>query len=1074
MTRKLVMGLVFLLFTSSIESQIVDKEKWRLHPELLIKKEREMAQRLFYLRTKAKEVDQSAFDVVYYQLNLNIVPDSEFIHGDVYLRAKSTVPELSEVILNLSDTLTVDSIKLEDLHLTFTHSADLLTIELDRTYATGEEFSFSIFYRGYPEATGFGSFTFRMHNGVPIISSLSEPFGARSWWPCKDNPADKADSVDINVTVPQNLIVASNGVLLDVVDNLNGTKTYKWHESYPITTYLVSVAITNYETFSDYYHYSPTDSMEVQYYVYPEDYAKAVEDFNVTVDMIEYYSSTFGQYPFIREKYGMAEFPWGGAMEHQTCTSYGSRLITGNHTYDWIIAHELAHQWWGNMITMRSWPHIWLNEGFASYSEALYWEYKYGEDAYHEYMDDFDRLGYFEGSVYVEDSTNEWALFSRTVYDKGAWVLHMLRHVMGDSAFFQALRKYAADTNLAYGNATTEDFRVICESVYGNDLSWFFSEWVYGTGRPKYYYDWSYSYEAGTYTVNLRITQMQTNIFKMPLDITIYAGATDTTFVVWDSLISQDFTFYLSEAPESIKIDKDNWVLKKLQLARVYTIAGMVEDAATGYGVPNAYIYWAGPIDPQAGIADTFGIDSTDAEGNYHISLITGLYQFSAYKEGYLSTSSIFIELNQDTVIDFSLTSPILSINIDSISIDLTEGELYIDTIRIENVGSGKLLYSLTEVSSYNRSRKGVILPHYTYGLKSLVHNFNFNGQPTANREHKNLPPVDTLWRLVCEDPMDNMDGTLDIDKTYLQINDGNFSFKVVTHKIFGQLKDLYYLLFLDTDHDNSTGAPMYELGIDYMILVSYFAPGMYAILYNMVTGDWFLPSYYDIAPNSDYFVFSFLLSEMQNPTKLDMFSLIYNPNNLLFDRDWAPDEGQGHFSFSTEDVAWISESQFFGIVPSDSTHKLIITIDPVGLDSGVYHYYLVIDYNQPVDTNYLAEPKVIPITLNYTGVEEISTHPSIYTLSDNFPNPFSGTTKIRYGIPKPTKVRLAIYNIVGQKIVTLINADKEPGYYEICWNGKDEQGNIANNGIYFYRLVLQPIGEAAEYVKTKKAILLR
>jgi len=504
--------------------------------------------------------NQWEFDVIYYGLDLKIDVPTEIIYGAVTMLAKSKVASLNTVSLDLYDNMTVDSIKMGIINLSYTHSTDLINITLNRTYTLDENFLLTVYYHGHPVEGGFQAFDFSYHGSpsVPIISSLSEPYFARTWWPCKDHPSDKADSADIIVTIPSNLIVASNGLLREVIDNGNGTKTYKWHESYPITTYLISVAITNYQIFSHYYHYSPTDSMEVRYFVYPEYYSQAVANYGITVGAIEFYAQTFGEYPFITEKYGMAHFPWGGGMEHQTCTSI---LYSWYDSY--VIVHELSHQWWGDYITCGSWHHIWLNEGFATYCEALYFEYIYGKSYYHTYMGYLDYAG--GGTIYVQDTTDVWEIFSGLVYDKGGWVLHMLRHVVGDSDFFEILRTYYADPRFANKSALTEDFQEVCETVSGMDLDWFFQEWIYGTYRPNYRVSWMYENLGGTYRVYLHLDQVQTTppqIFTMPIDVTITTSQGSTTFVVFNNQRNQDFQFDLSSQPTALALDKDKWILK--------------------------------------------------------------------------------------------------------------------------------------------------------------------------------------------------------------------------------------------------------------------------------------------------------------------------------------------------------------------------------------------------------------------------------------------------------------------------------------------------------------------------------
>lgn len=513
--------------------------------------------------TKLRSSPSSDFDVTYYRLQLEIDPIDQLLAGNVTIKAIAEKSGLRQIALDLSDGMVVSWIESNDRPLNFSHVDHQVQISLPRSYSYGEGFEVVVHYSGRPMRTGFGSFAFDSHAGAPIISTLSEPFGARDWWPCQDHPADKADSVDVIVTVPTGLTVASNGTLRSRTDNGDGTSTFFWAERYPITTYLVSLAITNYRTYSEYYHYSDVDSMEVQYYVYPESYHQATEDFSVTVPMIACYADLFGEYPFVKEKYGMAQFPWSGAMEHQTCTSYGTWLIRGDHSYDAVVAHELAHQWFGDLITMTRWSHIWLNEGFASYAEALWAEHLGGKTKYHDYMQSFDP-GTFPTSVFVYDSTNAAALFSKTVYDKGALVLHMLRHVMGDQAFFTALRTYVI--SFAFGNATTEQFRDICESAYGADLDWFFQQWVYGRYRPAYEYSWQDTLIAGHHHLTLRIDQVQQNIgpFKMPLDIRVSTQAGDTTFVVWCESASHRFNFDLEHTVTDVTIDPDHWVLKKI------------------------------------------------------------------------------------------------------------------------------------------------------------------------------------------------------------------------------------------------------------------------------------------------------------------------------------------------------------------------------------------------------------------------------------------------------------------------------------------------------------------------------
>jgi aminopeptidase N len=404
---------------------------------------------------------------------------------------------------------------------------------------------------------------------IPWIWTLSEPYGAPDWWPCKDNPTDKADSIDVWVTCDENFKAGSQGKLISVTSAGPGFHTYHWKHRYPISTYLVSVALTDYAEFSDWYKYAPGDSMEILNYVIPPVATITRSQLGLTVPMLEIFSDLYGLYPFVTEKYGHSQFGWGGGMEHQTMTSLGKHPTFG-FTED-LVAHELAHQWFGDMITMKTWPDIWLNEGFATYSVALYRERRYGKASSDLYMASriLSVLAVDAGSVYVSDTTNISSLFSgRLVYNKGACVLKMLRYVVGDSLFFAAMKSYATDSRFRFKNASTGDLKGVFENVSGKDLGYFFQQWIYGEGFPNYYYEWGWVSEGSGSRVRLSLSQTSgTNpvFFTMPLDIRISGGGADTTITVTNDSASQAWVWSLPFAPESLVIDPDNRILKTIQ-----------------------------------------------------------------------------------------------------------------------------------------------------------------------------------------------------------------------------------------------------------------------------------------------------------------------------------------------------------------------------------------------------------------------------------------------------------------------------------------------------------------------------
>lgn len=503
-------------------------------------------------------------DIGYYKLNLNISYTQQYLLGEatVSFKAKSTI---SSCFLDLRSTLKVDSIKLGAKKLVFNRTTDKVNITLDKAYTENQAVTLIIYYQGSPVASAFGSFTFSTHGTgtpAPVIWSLSEPYGAPDWFPCKDTPADKADSTDVWVTMPQGFVSVSNGVLTKTIDNSNGTRTYQWKNRYPIAHYLISISCSNYTEYKNYFKYSGTDSMVVTHYIYPENFSPNVKNqLDQTPFMLKLFSDKFGLYPFIKEKYGHAQCGFGGGMEHQTCSSMGS--FDGS-----LVAHELAHQWFGDKITCKSWDHIWLNEGFATFSEAIYAEALGGKNAYQANINSnmvFAKRA--AGSIFVKNISNENEIFNfNRTYAKGAVVLHMLRGIVGDEKFFKILQNYLA-SSLAYNSATTEDFQKVAEQTTGLNLDYFFKEWIYGESYPKYNYGWTTAKVAdGSTTVSLKVTQTKNTTpeyFSMPVDIKIITPQGETTTIVFIDKATQDIEIpNIKGDVTQVLFDPDTKILK--------------------------------------------------------------------------------------------------------------------------------------------------------------------------------------------------------------------------------------------------------------------------------------------------------------------------------------------------------------------------------------------------------------------------------------------------------------------------------------------------------------------------------
>ncbi|HWP83138.1 MAG TPA: M1 family aminopeptidase [Bacteroidota bacterium] len=532
----------------------------------------------------------SLIDVTYYHLNLRVTTLPNRLSGAVRLLATSLVNSLFTISLDLRNTMIVDSVIVDGVRATILQQPSVIAITLPRAYQQGEIIDLTIYYGGQPSSSGFGSFTFSTSNvdGTPWVWSLSEPYGARDWWPCKDHPADKADSLDVWVTVAENLRVGSQGILTEVADNGNSTKTYKWKHRYPIATYLVSLAIGNYSPSSDWFKYSSTDSMEIlNYFLAPP--TTTLQILQSTVPMLEIFSEMFGLYPFVSEKYGHAEFGWGGGMEHQTMTSISGILSEG------LVAHELAHQWFGDMITLKSWRDIWLNEGFATYAVALYRERRYGMSSYRSYMlNQMSSALNTTAPLFVADTTNLWGLFDgNLVYAKGAAVLHMLRNVIGDSLFFAGLKAYAGDGRFRFKTATTEDLRGVFEDVTGLDLRFFFDEWVYGSGYPHFNVNWRNGMGQSGPIVEVRIAQPPRSgnpqFFVMPIELRLWSLDKDTLITVWVRSSDTTYTIPLSFVVSSLEVDPNSWLLKTATVTHVSTLDARPTSFSLFQNFPNPF-----------------------------------------------------------------------------------------------------------------------------------------------------------------------------------------------------------------------------------------------------------------------------------------------------------------------------------------------------------------------------------------------------------------------------------------------------------------------------------------------------
>ena len=475
------------------------------------------------------------------------------------------------IVLNaaglLFDTVRVDGVPKRILA---DSSAESFTIYLEEMRNAGELVLVEVPYRRPTEyrrpgsRLGYYHFSVDSVQGLPanVGYTMSEPSDTRFWMPCFDEPWDKA-TAEIMITVPTGYVAASNGKLVQVTNHGDGTQTWHWREDHQVAPYLLCVTVSVFSVSRLPYVTAGGDTIPVEYYVWNsglfEDSSAAASYLPTVRSMIAAFAGAYGEYPF--DKYGMTAivpFEFGG-MEHQTISTLNRYLFTDEQ----IVAHELAHQWWGDLVTCATWEDIWLNESFATYSEAIWQESRGGKAALRRYMkDSLEQFNYLSWTGAVHDPVGQgFNLFDLVVYSKGAWVLHTLRGVIGDSTFFRVLHAYRS--RFEGGNATTTDFIAVVDSVTGSDYDWFFDQWIYGRGWPEYAL--SYNWHPDTLMLSLYQQQdVSRPTYTMPLTLRAYHGSESTTFLVRDSLRTQHFLLPLPTTPDSVVLDPDGWVLKQI------------------------------------------------------------------------------------------------------------------------------------------------------------------------------------------------------------------------------------------------------------------------------------------------------------------------------------------------------------------------------------------------------------------------------------------------------------------------------------------------------------------------------
>ena len=591
-----ILLISFLLLSGLINAQDFQKDF-----DAIVDSETRNTSQLINFRAN---INTGNYDLKYHRLELTVDPTVASISGDItsHFVAKEN---MDEITFDLKNNMIVSQVLQRGSSLSFTQNVnDELVITLPETLNHGVLDSLTVSYSGTPIVSGFDSFEQSTHNGDPIIWTLSEPYGAKDWWPCKQDLNDKIDEIDVYITAPQfnpsaeEYFAVSNGLELNQVVN-GSNKTTHFKHQFPIPAYLIAFAVTNYDIYT---HAVPNNGnpFDIVNYVYPESLASAQASTGVTVDIMNLFTNLFEEYPFATEKYGHAQFGWGGGMEHTTVSFMGS--FSRN-----LIAHELAHQWFGNKITCGSWKDIWLNEGFATYLSGLV-------------IEDFDGITAFtswkqqrttsitsqtSGAVYLTDAdtTNVGRIFDgRLSYNKGSMVLHMLRKKLGDANFYQGIQDYLNDINLAYGYAKTDDFVPIMEAASGENLTEFFNDWLYNQGYPSYEIEWNQpNINQVRFVLNQSQSDASVSFFEASVPLRVHGTGGEVLDVVLDHTSSgQEFFEFVTFTVSSVEFDPEADLISKNNTITLGADEFHFDSIFNIYPNPSStFIYIQKPIDSE-------------------------------------------------------------------------------------------------------------------------------------------------------------------------------------------------------------------------------------------------------------------------------------------------------------------------------------------------------------------------------------------------------------------------------------------------------------------------------------------
>ncbi|MCD9853247.1 T9SS type A sorting domain-containing protein [Epilithonimonas sp. JDS] len=504
------------------------------------------------------------YDLTYVRLELDLDPNQQYVSGTVTSHFKM-LQNSNDIYFDLADNLTVSNVKYHGQDLTFQQlNTDEIKINFPSSVLAQVTDSLSITYSGIPDGSANAFVASQTQAGNPVLVTLSEPFGAKEWWPTKQSLNDKIEKLDIKITTPAQYTVGSNGKLMSETILGNGKKLTYWQTNYAIPAYLFALGISNYIKLNSTITTSGS-SFPFLNYVYPSSANASVQaNLDWTETNMQTFEDHFGLYPYRNEKYGHMQSNWGGGMEHATMSTMG-------YFAQDLIAHELAHQWFGDKLTCGAWNDIWLNEGFATMGEYVAYEkLLMNPSQFQNYLQtEMDQITSLPGgSVYIPDSQLSFnRIFDgRLSYTKGGYVLRMMKWILGDDAFYTMLKAYQDNSAFAYNYVKTSDFQNFLSSFTGRDFTEFFNDWIYGEGYPTYQIRWTQNASNNKLTFRVGQTRSSSTVsfFEMPLPIRVSGSGGQTAYFVLDHTSNnQYFTQDVGFTVTGVTFNYENQIITK-------------------------------------------------------------------------------------------------------------------------------------------------------------------------------------------------------------------------------------------------------------------------------------------------------------------------------------------------------------------------------------------------------------------------------------------------------------------------------------------------------------------------------